>query len=87
MLVWVLTFKNKNGIFQLDPQCYLHIFENSSCVLTGLYSVLGILVLPQSDYLVCFMALTIISLVLELFVDFASPLLFSAFPKLLDCEL
>lgn len=32
-LVLVLTFKNRNDIVELDPQCYLHISENSSCVL------------------------------------------------------
>lgn len=60
----------------------LNLILNATCVSlrivvcpSSLYSVFGILVPPQSYYLVCFMALSIIS-----------PL-FSAFPKLLDCEL
>lgn len=72
----------------------LSLILNATCVSlrigvcpTCLYSVWGILVLPQSYYLVCFVALSIISLALELFVDLASHPLFSAFPKLLDCEL
>lgn len=64
------------------------ISENSSCVLLQfVFSFRVILVLPWSDSLVCFMALTVISLALELFVDLASPPLFLAFPNLLDCEL
>lgn len=72
----------------------LNLILNATCVSlrivvcpSSLYSVFCILVLPQSYYLVCFMTLSIISLALELFVDLAFHPLFSAFPKLLDCEL
>lgn len=74
---------------------YLNMILSATCVslrivvtsCPSLYCFRGILVLPQSNSLVCFMALTIISLALELFVVLTSPPLFSAFPNLLDCEL
>lgn len=38
MLIWILNFKNRNDIFELDPQCYLCISENSSVSLQFVFS-------------------------------------------------
>jgi hypothetical protein len=31
--VWIFTFRNRNHLFKVDPQCYLCVSENSSYIL------------------------------------------------------
>lgn len=64
--LWVFTLQSRNCLFKLGPQCHLRI-SVFFCWVGTLFSF------PPSHYLVCFLALTIISLALELFVDLASP--------------
>lgn len=80
--VWVFTFHNRRGLFKLDLQLYLHTLTTVvvSCPSLSFSCCHSFLIPPQSHDLVCSVALTIISLALELFVDLASPLLSPPLP-------